>query len=267
MTEAEYVSRAKAKLLTLQIADTFANRRPSHVELYGQQMEGSPPKGRNPGSRIQSASSESTLYDPPPPIALPNKTKDGDGPGSRSSPVILMRETTADDRLAITNALEKKDLVKQAMLRAHEQSENPLSSETNGISSEPAIEPAIDTTDLRPIPEKAVSDKFGHHSDELTLANRRREQGSSADLLEELSMLPETKDLNDIQDGLHAPRIPQSSDNSETAVAVNVDKVENARISAKRRRSVLSAANERQKSVSPETETGDEDDTIVVIPH
>ncbi|RUS76343.1 hypothetical protein EGW08_015905, partial [Elysia chlorotica] len=93
MSEAEYVSKAKAKLLTLQIADSLTNRRPSHVELYGHPIE----EGK-PGSRIQSASSAATVYDPPPPVALPNKTKEGDGPGSRSPPVILMTETTEDDR-------------------------------------------------------------------------------------------------------------------------------------------------------------------------
>ena len=141
--EAEYVSKAKVKLLTLQIADSLTNRRPSNAELYGDEEEGSLPSGSKPGSRVQSGTSAGTNYDPPPPLALPNEAKDGGGSGNLAPPVIL-RETSADDRLAIANAAERKDVVREALLRTHVQRGHSPSSDTDGSGPGRAIKSSDD---------------------------------------------------------------------------------------------------------------------------
>ncbi|GFR71262.1 hypothetical protein ElyMa_000349400 [Elysia marginata] len=272
MLEAEYVSKAKAKILTMQIADALSNRRPSHVELYGHEEKGSLSKAGKTGSRIQSASSTATVYDPPPPVALPNKTMAGDSLGSETPPVTLLRETSVDDRLAITNAAERKKLVRRALLRAHEQEEDsPQPEDTYALSQDSNFTSDKETVQLNiPNLERAVTDPTDQLVSELTHTENQVNPENNV-TLSDLNCLSKhsgsSHALRD-QNSLEFPQMPFDSDNSGSMpVTVNVDQEEVENDSAEIRRSVLSAANDRRKSISFQQEEEEEDDAIEVIPH
>ncbi|XP_005092920.1 uncharacterized protein LOC101847248 [Aplysia californica] len=87
-----YFNSAQAELMTSQIGDRHSNRRPSNVDLYGND------DAENAKSRLSSRESAPL----PPPVAVPNHEKDT----SERKAVILLgvRESTADDIAVISKA-------------------------------------------------------------------------------------------------------------------------------------------------------------------
>ncbi|GFO31367.1 hypothetical protein PoB_005787200 [Plakobranchus ocellatus] len=264
--ESLYISKAKARLLTLQVADTLTKRRPSHVELYGDEKEGSPSRRGKTGSRAQSASSTRTNYDPPPPIALPRKTKEGEQ-GGRAAPVILFRESTADDRAAIANAAERRNLVNQGQTTANMLGDDKENGEANILLTDPKHD--AERGSKPPLSRKLQSKNRDHRPDQLdTEINLPPEVGSLAELLEDL---PDSQETNNSVESPSDRAVTQRTNVGSAGTTkddLDPGELEEAAedFSNRRRRRVLSAENERRKSVASHDRDMDEEDSIVVVP-